>query len=283
MIVEPLLSIEEYFLEEGMNDVTLTRPAPRWPRPKGWPALPPMPMNVDERDLYPVYDGEFVPKNPYHEPQVRYLRGALAARFPHKWVTGDLCMYWEAWNFQQGAVTEVLVVDCEPPDPLPDRYLRWADPPPLLVIEVSSRSASARDERPKLTTYGLGLEVPEYLYYHPDRRDLRFYRLRKGGYEAVPPNERGWVYSETLDVWFGVDETGWLRVYTPAGERLLSHEETERARQEAEARAAVEAQARAEAEARAREAEERAQSETRARAAAEAEAERLRAELARLR
>jgi hypothetical protein len=58
IIVELLLSIEEYFLEEGMNDVTLTRPAPRWPRPRGWPALPPMPMNVDKRDLYPVYDEE---------------------------------------------------------------------------------------------------------------------------------------------------------------------------------------------------------------------------------
>jgi hypothetical protein len=66
-----------------------------------------------------------------------------------------------------------------------------------------------------------------------------------------------------------VDEAGWLRVYTPTGERLLSHEEAERARQEAEARA--------------REAEERAQSEAQARATAEAELDHLRAELARFR
>jgi hypothetical protein len=143
-------------------------------------------------------------------------------------------------------------------------------------MEIGSESTFKRDEEPKLGTYRFDLEVPEYLYYHPDRRDLRFYRLREGGYEAVPPDGRGWVRSETLDVWFGVDETGWLRVYTPAGERLLSHEEAERARQEAE-------RARQEAEARAREAEERARSEAQARAAAEAESERLRAELARLR
>jgi Uma2 family endonuclease len=237
-----------------MNDVTAIRPVPLR-RPKWRPIAPSRPTVVDEHDLYPIHEEDNVAEKPLHREQVRYLEGALAACRPDKWVTGNLCMYWEERNFHLFAAPDVLVVDCEPPDPLPGVYLRWADAPPLLVIEVGSKSTFVRDEGPKLETYELDLEVPEYLYYHPTRHDLRFHRLGESGYEVVPPEGRGWVHSETLDVWFGVDETGWLRVYTPAGERLLGHEEAERARQEAEARARE----------------------------AEAEMERLRAELARFR
>jgi len=268
-------------MEADMNDVTLTRPSPQR-RLTWWPAGPPGPAEVEEQDLYPVHEEDNVPEKSPHELQTRYLRDALGS-YSGKWVTGNLCMYWEEGNYQDYAAPDVLVVDCAPPDPLPGWYLRWADAPPLLVAEIGSKSTFVQDEEPKLWTYGFNLSVPEYLYYHPDRRDLRFHRLGEGGYEEVRPDERGWVHSETLDVWFGVEETGWLRVYTPAGERLLSHEEAERARQEAEAWAAAEVQARSEAEARAREAEERAAAEAQARAEAEAELERLRADLARLR
>jgi len=236
-------------MEDGMNDATRTQPAPVRPRPIWRPPLPPEPT-VDEHDLYPVHEEDNVPENSQHELQARYLRGALAAYHPDKWVTGNVCMYWEEENYQLYKAPDVLVVDCEPPDPLPATYLRWADPPPLLVIEIGSESTFKRDEGPKLEHYEFDLEVPEYLYYHPDRGEMRFYRLRGAGYEAVPPDERGWVHSEALDVWFGPDKTGWLRIYTPTGERLLSHEEEARARREAEARATEEARARRELERR---------------------------------
>jgi Uma2 family endonuclease len=224
-----------------------------------------------------------VPEKAQHELQARYLKGALAVFFPEKWVTGDICMYWEKRNFHQYVAPDVLVVDCKPSAPPPGVYLRWVDAPPLLVLEVGSKSTLRADEEPKLGIYSFNLGVPEFLYFHPDRKDLRFHRLGASGYEEVPADSRGRVHSETLDVWFGIDEAGWLRIYTPGGERLRSHEEEAKARQ-AEARARTEAEARAQAEARARtEAEARARTEAEARAQAEAEVERLRAELARLR
>lgn len=233
-----------------MIDSTPIRPVPtRRPR-SGRTVVSPQATGTDEHDLYPVHEEDNVPENALHREQVRYLEGALAAYLPHKWVTGNICMYWQERNFHQYAAPDVLVVDCERPDPLPSTYLRWADPPPLLAIEVGSESTFKRDEEPKLETYAFDLAVPEYLYFHPERRHLRFYRLGPQGYEAVPPDQRGWVFSETLQVWFGPDEKGWLRAYTPAGERLLSHEEEARARREAEARAAQEAQARQEMERR---------------------------------
>ena len=199
----------------------------------------PEPPGIDEHDMYPVHEEDNVPEKMLHEAQARYLRGALAAYFPDRLVTGEVCMYWEERNFYQYAAPDVLVVDGPRPDPLPSTYLRWSDPPPLLVIEVGSRSTFVRDEGPKLDIYAYSLRVPNYLYYHPDRRLLQLFRLTDDGYHAVPPDARGWVYSETVDLWFGVDESGWLRIYTPAGERLLGHEEEARARQEADARAAA--------------------------------------------
>ena len=191
----------------------------------------------DEHDLYPVHEEDNVPEKPPHERQARYLRDALQAYFPERWVTGDICMYWEERAFPLYAAPDVLVTEGPRPDPEPGVYLRWQDLPPLLVAEVGSRSTFVRDEGPKLDIYGLELRVPEYLYFHPIRRDLRFYRLVGREYQAVAPDERGRVHSETLDVEFGEDAEGFLRVFSMAGEMLLTHEESERARRQAEARA----------------------------------------------
>ncbi len=204
---------------------------------------------VDEHALYPIHEEDNVPEKPLHEYQVRYLIDALAVYLPDKWVTGDICMYWEERNFHQYAAPDVLVVDCEPPDPMPDVHLRWADPPALFVAEVGSKSTFRRDEGPKLEIYGLDLKVPEYLYFHPTRNQLTLYRLGESGYESVSPDARGWVFSQELNLWFGRDEKGFLRIYTPTGEMLLSHEEEARARCEAEARAAAAEQRLAEMEA----------------------------------
>lgn len=201
-------------------------------------AAPAAPPGMDEHDVYPVHEEDNVPEKAQHEAQARYLRGALSAYLPDRWVTGDICMYWEERNFQQYAAPDVLVTEGPRPDPLPSNYLRWSDPAPLLVIEVGSRSTFRADEGPKQETYGFLLSVPEYLYYNPDWRDLRLFRLTDQGYQVAAADPRGWVHSERVDVWFGVDETGWLRAHTPAGEPLLSHEEEARARQEAETRAA---------------------------------------------
>ena len=198
-----------------------------------------------------------MPEKPLHEILAGYLKYALRAHFPDKWVTGDVCMYWERGNKRLYAAPDVLVANAPPPDPMPPVYLKWADPPALLVAEVGSKSTLLRDEGPKLATYGWDLAVPEYLYYHPDRRDLHLYRLKESGYSEIPADAHGRVLCETLGVWFGVDDAGWLRVYTPEGEVLLTHEESERARQEAEARARQETEARAAAEQRVAELEER--------------------------
>jgi hypothetical protein len=106
-------------------------------------------------------------------------------------------------------------------------------------------------------------------------------------YVALQPDTRGWLWSETLQLWLGIQEgrfqgttTRWLRFFTPAGVIVPTAEEaadTAHSRAEAERARAEAEQARAETE-RARAEAEHARVE-----ALEAENTRLRAELERLR
>ncbi len=237
---------------------------------RSWPPVPPdVPPGVDEHDLYPDHEEDRIPLKPRHELQTRYLRDALAARFPSLWATGEISMYWEKGNPRKCVLPDVVVIDCPPPKPLPSTYLKWVDPPVLVVMEIGSKSTFRRDEKPKVRTYEVDLASAEYLYFHPDREELRFFRMGAQGYQRVAPDARGRVYSEMLELWFGPDEEGWLRAYTADGERLLTHEESEHARREAE-------HARREAE-HAREQAEAAAAALRRVAELEAEMRRLRA------
>ncbi|MFN9649126.1 MAG: hypothetical protein ACK58Z_11665, partial [Pseudanabaena sp.] len=97
---------------------------------------------------------------------------------------------------------------------------------------------------------------------------------RNSTYEAIAPDERGWLWCESLGLWLGTwqgtidrETLTWLRFYDQSGALVLLPEEAAQQRAETEAqRAEAEAQ-RAEIEAQ------RAETE-----AQRAETERLRAE-----
>ncbi|MCU0493655.1 MAG: Uma2 family endonuclease [Chloroflexaceae bacterium] len=181
---------------------------------------------------------------------------------------------------------------------------------PALIVEVTSPETSDIDRSTKLEEYDVAT-VPLYIIVDTIRRRgqtflrLLGYRQAEVAYEALPPDERGWLWIEPLRLWMGVqdnelfcyDEDGvQIGTYNDVVEALESERETlateremlaaerealaaERAaRAEAEAQAAREQAARAEAEAQAaREQTARAEAETRLREL-EAELRRLRGE-----
>jgi Uma2 family endonuclease len=231
--------------------------------------VPPSPM--EDRELYPLHEEDDVTEIPRHERQVRYLRDALSARFPNWFVTGNVGIYWEKGNYELYRAPDVFVVREPLPVPDPRVYLTFEDPSIVFVAEIGSRSTQRADEGPKLEIYARDIHAAEYLYADPPRRDVRFWRLGPQGSEAVAPEGApprsggpGRFRSLELDVEFGLDEDGFLRIYTLEGERLLTHEETDqhlqdtqqhlqdtRQRlQEAEARAADEGARRQEPERR---------------------------------
>ena len=136
---------------------------------------------------------------------------------------------------------------------------------PNVIFEFLSLSTRQIDRTTKKELYERVFRTQEYYWYDSfDPNELQGWQWHpEDGYQAMVPDERGWLWSPALQLWIGRWEgtykraqSIWLRFYDQAGRLALMSDEA--AEQRAEA-----AQARAEA--------------------AEAEVARLHAELARLR
>jgi Uma2 family endonuclease len=154
---------------------------------------------------------------------------------------------------------------------------------PDLIIELLPASTAEADKTTKKSLYEQTFRTPEYFWYDPTSHTATGWQLVRGVYTPITPDERGWLWSQELELWLGnwsgYSDNGewntWLRFYDRDGQLVPTRGEAETA-----ARLAAEAQAQA-AEAHVQAAEARAQIEAEARAAAEAEIARLRAELER--
>ncbi len=105
---------------------------------------------------------------------------------------------------------------------------------PDLVIELVSPKTVRKDKEENLRFYATVLRVPEYFWYDPDRNELRGFRLDVQRLEYVPiePNEQGWLWSNVLEAYLGVQECDylqrrarWLRLYRADGRLVPTHAE----------------------------------------------------------
>jgi Uma2 family endonuclease len=157
---------------------------------------------------------------------------------------------------------------------LRQKWVAWEEEGryPDLIVELLSASTRDKDLGEKKELYERVFRTAEYFVWDTfDPRQFQGWHLVNGRYEPIQPNERGWLWSNVLEMWLGPwegtyerDHTVWLRFYNADGNLVLMGEEA------AEERAEV-------AEERAEVAEERAEAERRRAEAAEAELERLRA------
>jgi Uma2 family endonuclease len=215
----------------------------------------PTPELWDDQEYYPLHEEDDVPEIPLHHELAADLFDALRARFPDCFITGNVCLYWERGNRSKYRAPDLFVVTEPLAEPVERVYLLWMQPPVAFVAEIGSKSTFRRDEGPKLQIYSRLVKAREYLYFDPPTRNLRLWRLGSRGFVAVKPEANGRLRSLELEVEFGVDAAGALRVYTLDGERLRTHQESERLLEateqrleEAEARAAAEAARRADLE-----------------------------------
>jgi hypothetical protein len=103
----------------------------------------------DDQEFYPLHEEDDVPEIPPHEATTRYLRDAVAARFPAGFVTGDVCIYWEPGNTTAHRAPDLLVVKEPLAEPVDRVYQTWKQPPVAFVAEIGSRSTFRIDEGPK--------------------------------------------------------------------------------------------------------------------------------------
>jgi Uma2 family endonuclease len=87
---------------------------------------------------------------------------------------------------------------------------------PDLIIELLSDSTAATDRALKRELYQTRFHTPEYFWFSPETQEFQGFRLMSQKYEAIQPNDQGWLRSEVLDLFLGVHEDQ-LRYFTPEG------------------------------------------------------------------
>lgn len=205
---------------------------------------------------YPYSDGKPMAESDFQLKPLIYAIEALRIYFQSRadvYVAGDMFLYYEQGNPKAVVKPDVFVVFGADKH---DRYSYklWEEPKaPDFILEITSKSTQNEDRGPKRGTYAL-LGVKEYWLFDPTSDyltpPLQGYRLVGENYQAMTTEIASGgaiaLYSDVLKLELrGRD--GVLRFYDPETEQyLLSHAETEQARQQAETRIAeLEAQLKA--------------------------------------
>lgn len=109
---------------------------------------------------------------------------------------------------------------------------------PNVIIELLSESTEAVDRGLKKQIYQDTFRTPDYFWYDPNGEEFAGFHLVDGQYESLEPNEQGWLWSQQLRLFLGVQDQK-LRFFTSEGELVLSPTEAaqheQQRRQEAEA------------------------------------------------
>ena len=91
------------------------------------------------------------------------------------------------------------------------------------VIEILSDTTAKVDRTTKKDLYAeLGIE--EYFWFDPVTLEFVGHRLVNGDYERLEPDDRGYCWSQTLELWLG----RWnrqLRYFSADGQLILTPEE----------------------------------------------------------
>jgi Uma2 family endonuclease len=127
---------------------------------------------------------------------------------------------------------------------------------PDTIVELMSPSTAKVDLGVKKQLYDRVFKTQDYFVYNPfDPTSLRGWH-RCEAYQEITPDERGWLWCDTLGLWLGTwpgtidrETMTWVRFYDSTGALVLLPEEVAQQRAETEAQRAETERLRAEAEA----------------------------------
>ncbi len=87
---------------------------------------------------------------------------------------------------------------------------------PDIIVEILSKSTAKKDRGEKKTIYERIFKTHEYFLFDPEKFTVEGFRLAKGRYHAITPDTRGRLWSERLELSFGMHGDH-LRFFTPEG------------------------------------------------------------------
>lgn len=95
---------------------------------------------------------------------------------------------------------------------------------PNVIIEMLSDSTASVDKGLKKQIYQNTFRTPDYFWFDPNNRELQGFHIVDGQYQELAPTESGWLWSQQLGLYLGV-ESGKLRFFTPDGQLVMLPEE----------------------------------------------------------
>ncbi|MBK1989268.1 Uma2 family endonuclease [Sphaerospermopsis aphanizomenoides BCCUSP55] len=95
---------------------------------------------------------------------------------------------------------------------------------PNVIVELLSDSTARTDKGLKKQIYQDIFRTPEYFWFDPHNLEFAGFVLLAGKYQPIEPNDQGWLWSQQLELFLGVDQNQ-LRFFTAEGELVPTPEE----------------------------------------------------------
>ncbi|MBI2807266.1 MAG: Uma2 family endonuclease [Planctomycetes bacterium] len=207
------------------------------------PTLVEMPVKVIVPDFPPdelLISEDGVPlESDWHGVEIELLRDLVHQHFSGRddfFAGGNMFIYFneEQARNKDYRGPDFFFVWGATPNPLRKYWAIWKEGGryPNLIVELSSPSTIKEDLTTKKDIYETTFRTPDYFCFDPDAEKLQGWHLGNGNYEPLAPNERGWLWSNQLQLWLGTwngtylsRDTIWLRFYTKDGVMVPTSQE----------------------------------------------------------
>ncbi|MFN7217889.1 Uma2 family endonuclease [Microcystis sp.] len=110
---------------------------------------------------------------------------------------------------------------------------------PDVIVEILSDSTANIDRNNKKILYQNTFRTPNYFGFDPNTLELQGFRLIDGQYQAISPNEQGYLWSEQLGLYLGIFDRK-LRYFTADGQLVPTPQEAELQQRQAKEQALLE-------------------------------------------
>ena len=97
---------------------------------------------------------------------------------------------------------------------------------PDVIVEILSDSTANIDRNNKKILYQNTFRTPNYFWFDPNTLELQGFRLIEGQYQAISPNDQGYLWSEQLGLYLGIFDRK-LRYFTADGQLVPTPQEAE--------------------------------------------------------
>ncbi len=102
---------------------------------------------------------------------------------------------------------------------------------PNVIVELLSESTAKTDRGLKKQIYQDTFRTPDYFWFDPNTLEFQGYHLLDGRYHELEPNNQGWLWSQQLELYLGLQDQQ-LRFFTPEGELVATPEESAQVEQQ---------------------------------------------------